>query len=47
MEEVSINEDQGYTFLGFRCGYSLLWRFAGRGSLYDISEVNAEIMEEI
>ena len=29
-----------------RCGFRLLWRFAGRGSLSDVSEGNAEIWEE-
>ena len=44
VEEGSINDKKGYILIVCRCGNMLLWRFAGRGSISDVSEENAEIL---
>ena len=43
-EEGRYNEEKLDTSFGCCYGYRILWRFAGRGSLPDVSEGNATIM---
>ena len=44
MEEGRPNEEKWVISFGCRCGYRLMWRFAGRGNISDVSEGNAIIM---